>query len=218
MNPDLLDNSYYNNVNLLLLIPLLLLFFIFSINPDKTKKMFKCFFSNAYFYTYQNDTFSKLSIYQVLVFMFSSFVFTFFLVIVKYDKHVTFHYFSECFNTIIYFNIIYFSLKYIFSECLYRFSSKKVFFKQILLVESCYLVTILLFLFFVLAHAFLYLNHYDFVRHYILLLFFVLYSIRVVYLLVNNKNLLFGKVLHIILYLCTLEIIPFIYLFKSYIE
>lgn len=218
MLTELVDYSYYNKVSLVLLIPLFIVFFMCMVDLNRAKYLFRSLFSNSYFYRYPHDTTSAMSLYQILVFMFMSVVFSLFLMVLRYDNEFIYQHFFEGFRSTLYLSMGYFFTKYLLSEFLYNSSRKKSHFKQMLILETSYLTVILLVVFLLLCYAFLHLNFYEITKGNLLIVGFILYLIRGIVLIVNNKNLLSGKVLYIILYLCTLEIVPFIYLFKSYTE
>ncbi|MGY5356056.1 DUF4271 domain-containing protein [Wenyingzhuangia sp. IMCC45467] len=215
---ELIDYSYYNKVSLILLLPLVLVFFMCMVDLTRTKYLFRSLFSNNYFYKYPYDSISKITLYQVLMFLYISIVFSFFLMFLMYKREFIYQNFLEAFRNSLLISAAYFFVKYLVSEFLYNASNKKAYFKQMLVLETSYLVVVLLVVFFVLCYVFLHLNYYEWMRKSTLIIALIMYSYRLIVLISNNKNLLSGKILFIILYLCTLEIVPFIYLFKSYTE
>ncbi|WP_420896123.1 DUF4271 domain-containing protein [Wenyingzhuangia gilva] len=215
---ELVDNSYYNKLSLVLFTPLFMVFLMCMVDLTRTKLLFKSLFSNPYFYKYPHDSVSTLSLYQVLVFLYLSVVFALFLMVLLYDNEFIYQHFFEAFIHCMYLSTGYFFVKYLVSEFLYNLSNKKTYFKQTFMLETSYLVVWLLMVFLLLCYVFLHLNSFDISRNYLLIIALIAYFIRFIIIISNNKNLLSGKILYIILYLCTLEIVPFIYLFKSYTE
>ncbi|WP_169816805.1 DUF4271 domain-containing protein [Wenyingzhuangia fucanilytica] len=198
--------------------PLIIVFLMCMVDLLRTKLLFKSLFSNQYFYKYPHDSVNTLSLYQVLVFLYMSVVLALFLMFLLCDKTYIYQQFFEAFRSAFYISSSFFIVKYLVSEFLYQFSNKKLHFKQMLILETSYLTVVLLVVFLLLSCVFLHLDYYDSLRNILLIIALLTYFIRFIVLVLNNKNLLSGKVLHIILYLCTLEIVPFVYLFKSYIE
>ena len=215
---ELVDNSYYNKLSLVLLSPLFIVFFMCMVDLTRTKLLFRSLFSNQYFYKYPHDAVSTLSLYQILVFLYVSVVFALFLMFLLYDSEFIYQQFFEAFRGCVYISAGYFFIKYLVSEFLYNFSRRKSHFKQMLVLETSYLAVVLLMVFLLLCYVFLHLDIYNSSRIFVLITALILYFIRFIIIVLNNKNLLSGKILYIILYLCTLEIVPFIYLFKSYTE
>lgn len=218
MLAELVDYSYYNKVSLILLIPLLLVFLMCMVDLTRTKFLFRSLFSNSYFYRYPYDVISKISFYQILIFLLNSIGFAFFLMLLLYDGSDIYQCFFESFRFTFCLSAGYFLMKHLVSELLYNFSNKKSYFKQMYVLETSYLLVVLLTVFMLVCYVFLHLNNYEWLRNFVLIFALCMYFIRFVVLLSNNKNLLSSKILFIILYLCTLEIVPFIYLFKSYTE
>lgn len=202
----------------MLLMPLFIVFLMCMVDLTKTKLLFRSLFSNTYFYKYPYDSVGRFSLYQILNILFISVVFSFLLMVIYFNDEYVYESFLLSFNNMLIPSLIYFFLKYLISEFLYSSSNNKPWFKQMLILETSYLTVVLLLVFFVVSYLFLHLNNYENVKNYLFGFFFFMYFIRGVILVMNNKNLLSGKILYIILYLCSLEIVPFIYLFKSYIE
>lgn len=215
---ELVDNSYYNKLSLVLFASLFIVFLMCMVDLTRTKLLFRSLFSNRYFYKYPHDSVSTLSLYQVLVFLYVSVVFALFLMFLLHDNKFIYQHFYEAFRHCVYLSTGYFFVKYLLSEFLYNASNKKPHFKQMFMLETSYLSVVLLVLFLILCYVFLHLNIYNSARKFILIIALIAYFIRSVIIISNNKNLLSGKIMYIILYLCTLEIVPFIYLFKSYTE
>ena len=218
MLTELIDYSYYNKVSLVLLLPLFIVFLMCMIDLTRTKFLFRSLFSNRYFYKYPYDTVSTISFYQVIVMSYLSILFGLFLMLLLYDVEFIYQHFFDAFTTCLYISMGCFCVKYLLSEFLYNYSNRKLYFKQMFVLETSYLAVVLLVLFLPLCYVFLHLNNYHLLRNYLFILALITYIIRFILLVLNNKNLLSGKILYIILYLCTLEIVPFIYLFKSYTE
>ncbi|NIJ46075.1 hypothetical protein FHR24_002553 [Wenyingzhuangia heitensis] len=215
---EIIDFTYYTQVGIVLLIPLFFVFLMCMVDLKRTQLLFKSFFSNQYFYTYSVDNIATVSVYHFFGLGFVSTVISLFLMPLLYDNQFIFINFSLLFFKVLFFVVLYCLLKYILYEFFYFLSNKKRHSKQMFILETSYLAVVMLVLYVLLFYVFLHLNQQNNWSIILLISALVLYLIRLLALFSNNKNVLSGKLFYIILYLCTLEIFPFIYLFKGYIE
>ncbi|MGY5353015.1 DUF4271 domain-containing protein [Wenyingzhuangia sp. IMCC45533] len=210
---------YYNNVaTALLFLPILFIFFMCLLDLRRSKLFFNTFFSNKYFYAYPVDLSSFVSLYNLFVFGFISTTFSLFLMLILYSDievyTLTLNLYVKIFLMVLAYSILKFLGGKLYSY-FFRFSNLH---KQMLSLETSYLASLLMLVFPLFGYAILQLNHHNFTCNIMVLSVLFLYCFRLGKLIWNNKNLLSGQVLYIILYLCTLEIFPFIYFFKRYTE
>ncbi|NJB82317.1 DUF4271 domain-containing protein [Wenyingzhuangia aestuarii] len=215
---EIIDFTYYTQVGIVLLLPLVFVFLMCMVDLKRTKLLFRVFSSNQYFYAYSTDVVSNVSMYHVFGFGFISTLLALFLMPLLYNDVEIFTNFIPLYFGALLGSVVYGFVKYLVSEFLYQFSNKKKHCKQMLILETSYLASIFLVLYVLVFYDFLHLNHQSWFSNVLLISALVLYFIRLIALLSNNKNLMSGRLFYIILYLCTLEIFPFIYLFKGYIE
>jgi len=218
MIEKIIDFSYYTKVSVVFLFPLFFVFLMCMIDLKKTKLYFSVFTSNSYFYTYPIEVVSKISLYYIAVLGFISMILAFLLTSFLYTDLEIFEDFAGIYCQLFLFSIIYLIAKHFLLELIYVLSNKKTHHKQMLSLEISYLTSISMVVYVICFYGFLHLNHYSIWSNVLLISGLVLYSLRLLALFSNNKILISGKLLYIILYLCILEIIPFVYLFKGYID
>lgn len=214
---EALNLEYYNKVGLMLLVPLVFLFVMSRVDLKRTKLLLMVFFSNKYFYRYPVDTTPNISLFNGLGFGVNLTVLNLLLMFVFYDKQYIFNYFFTAYLKSLSIAFLYLLAKYLISEFVYFGSNRKESYKQMFILETSYLTSLLLVTFFFISYGFLHLEELDFVLKLIAFCLVTCYLIRAIVLINNNKNLLGGKLFYIILYLCTLELVPFVYLFKHYL-
>lgn len=208
---------YYNEVGLVLLLPLFFVFLMCMVDLKRTKMLFSVFFSNQYFYTYRTDVFSTSVFYRFFGFGFISSLLALFFIPFFYDGSYIYRNFIPVFLEFFLSAIMYSFIKNVFGILFNYLTIKSKVSKQMLVLETSYLASVLAMLYFIIAYVFLHLNHQEIMLKVMLISGLILYGIRLVAVLLNNKNLLSGKLFYIILYLCILEILPLIYLFKCYV-
>ncbi|MDO6736983.1 DUF4271 domain-containing protein [Wenyingzhuangia sp. 2_MG-2023] len=214
---EMIDFSYYNKIGFVLLLPLVFVFLMSRIDLRKTKRLFFVFFSNSYFYAYPVDTTPNISLFTILRFGFASTLLGLLIMLLFYDKDYLFAFFFTAYFESLGMSVLYLLIKYFVAEFVYFASNKKSYYKQMLVLETSYLTSVLMANYFVISYAFLHLKELDVVFKIMYISLLITYFMRLSGMLINNKNLLSGKLFYIILYLCTLEIFPFIYLFKRYL-
>lgn len=213
---ELRELNYNNTITVFLFLPIVFVFLMCLISLKRTKLLFNVFFSNEYFYHYAVESFFSLFNFLGILAILHSFslLITFLTCnISNFRNHLLTHYFF-CLA----FVCAYFLLKFLVGKVLSYFLLSNHKYKQMLLLETSYLASVVMLVFPVLCYVFL---HFDTTINSANFLFFsvlMLYVYRAVLLFKNNKNLLSCQMFYIILYLCLLEILPFIYFFKRYIE
>ncbi len=218
MITEIRDFSYNNMLTIVLLLPVLFVFLMCMIDLRKTKLFFNVFFSNKFFYTYTLDLRSVFSLYNLFALSFVLQVFSLIIVLLFYEKNEIFNFFLNIYAENLSYVFIYFLTKLFLGKILSYFFSDKDLGKQMLMLETSYLACVGLLVYPILAYGYLHLNVVQKTVNIALLTILFLYGLRLFMLFRNNKNLLSGQLFYIILYLCTLEIFPFIYIFKRYTE
>ncbi|WP_394329947.1 DUF4271 domain-containing protein [Ochrovirga pacifica] len=199
------------------MIPLLFLFLMSKIDLKRTKLLLMVFFSNKYFYRYPIDTTPHITVYNFLWYGVNISTLNLLLLLFLFDREQIYHEFFTCYCKALLVSFVYLLVKYLLSEVINQFRSKTTKYKQLFVLESSYFTSLLLISLFFMSFAYLHLQILPvaFIATSSCLLIF--YVLRAVLLLVNNKNLISSKLYYIILYLCTLELVPFVYLYKHYL-
>lgn len=212
------DFIYNNIVSFVLLLPIIFLSVMCMIDFKRTKYLFNTLVSNKYFYTYSLDLTATLSVYNLFVIALISQLSAFVIVFSFFNEVKIYNSFLSLYFKFFIGGFIYYILKYICGKIYSFFINVKDFHKQMFALEFSYLTSALLLVFPFVSYGFLHLNSYNIVSKIVLFVVVLFYSLRVFLLLKNNKNLLSGKLIYIILYLCILEIFPFIYFYERYTE
>jgi|GEM_PF-6971105 len=213
---ELRELNNNNTITVFLFLPIMFVFLMCLINVKRTKLLFNVFFSNEYFYYHTTKSFfSVFNFFGILSILHS---FSLLLMCLIYEvsdnrSHLLTNYFF-CLT----FVCFYFVLKFLLGKLLSYFLLKNHKHKEMLLLENSYLASVLMLVFPVLCYVFLRFNTAINSVKFLFFSVLLLYIYRAVLLFKNNKNLLSGQMFYIILYLCLLEILPFIYFFKRYIE
>ncbi|MGY6648235.1 DUF4271 domain-containing protein [Wenyingzhuangia sp. IMCC45574] len=201
----------------MLLLPLVFLFVMSRIDLKRTKLLLMVFFSNKYYYRYPVDTTATVSLYTVLLYGVNISVLNLLLVPILYQREFIFnHFFTTYFKSLLV-AFLYLLIKYLIAEFVFFFLGRKDGYKQTFVMETSYLTSVLLISFFPISYAFLHIKELGTVLNIVAFFFITCYVVRGILMLANNKNLLEGKLYYIILYLCSLELVPIVYLFKRYL-
>lgn len=207
--------TYYNHISIIFFVPLVLLFFLAIVNHRKINLLYKAFVSNKYFYDYPADQKGELNWYNFFLFLFilwmESVLFMYFFQDFFKLKQQFLGAFFYCLGIVVLYNISKYLLHYLVSH----FDKDKLVHKQMLKLETSYLVSVLM-----IVYPLVWVLFYEPIPQfvgvkYLLYLCVFLYVYRIVAMVINSKNLLSGKAYYIFLYLCALEIIPLVYTFYS---
>ncbi len=217
MNLETLNWSYYTLIGSLLFLPLLFVFLMSMIDLKKTMLFFRVLFSNKYFYKYSVDTNRKTTPFYLCVLGAMSVVLALLLSVLKYGSLEIYQNLLKIFSETIVLSVAYFFVKRVVAEMLHHLLGKNAGIKQMINLEFSYLASVFVVVYLLDVYVFLHLDKLETMVNYILITSLFLYVIRAILMFVNNKNLLSSKIIYIILYLCALEILPFIYIFKRYI-
>ncbi len=218
MNLELREGCYNNVVTIVLYLPIVFVFFMCLMDLRRSRLFFNTFFTNKYFYAYPVDVTPVFSLYYIVVLGFLIIAKTMLVMLLGYSQEIIYGSFVRVFIQVLGSVFGYCLLKILAGKLLSYFFKRITVYKQMLVLETSYLACVLLLLYPVLSYGFLHLSTVSHVFNVVLISALLLYCFRFVILVWNNKNLVSGQLLYIILYLCILEIVPFIYLFKRYTE
>lgn len=205
--------TYNNYLFLFLGLPLLITFLMSLISYKRTKLFFNVFFSNKYFYSYPSE--SPLGVFYGCSMLLILTIFSLTVTFVTSSSATLYTFLIPEYLAYLLWGSVYFILKFLLGNILAYFLNIKKIGKQMLILETSYLASVGVVIFPVLAYGFLHLNNQNFTINFLVISVLFLYCTRLLFLFKNNKNLLSGQILYIILYLCTLEIAPFIYFLNA---
>lgn len=218
MELEIRDYDYNNIVTLVLFLPIVFVFFMCLLDLRKSKLFFNTFFSNKYFYSYPVDLTNFVSLYSSFILVFISLVTTIFLLLITKNSNEIYTGILDFYPNIFLVVLVYSFFKIMGGKFLSYLFKIKDLHKQMLVLETSYLASVMLLSYPVFGYSLLQLNSFKSLYNVVLLSVLFLYCFRIGMLMWNNKNLVSGQILYIILYLCTLEILPFIYFIKRYTE
>lgn len=199
-----------NWVTLLLLLLLVGVFVLKTINPVRLKQNAFAFFNISLISNNDKSGLSFFNPFQVIIFIFSSLVFSLF--VFQYKMYVfpktdnKFIVFVGVFGTVLSYLLTKRVLEYVLT--LLFLIKKGVNFYMISKINSLNSVSFLLYIALVIS---VYTNIN---QVYIIYFAIILFVIRFVILLIRNKKLIFSKLFYFFLYLCAFEIAPLFVLYK----
>ena len=199
-----------NWITILLVLLLACIFLLKGVNANRLKGSLSSLINNSFIETEIEDNSSFFNLFQSIIFVFSMLVLSLFLF-----KIMLFYFGENAHNLFSYFKILsvvfsYFTIKwlleFLFSH-LFKINKQVKFF---LVSKHNYLYSISFFLLIAVV-----LVEYSQLNTSFLVYFsIVLFSIRFLFHVINNKKLVFSKLFYFILYLCAFEIAPLFILFK----
>jgi hypothetical protein len=208
---QVLDRILFSNnwFTLLFVFVLLLLVALKRLNQQKLYGYFTAFFTKGFIVKRTEDQESFFTVFNVILFFFSSFVYAVVLsYFCQYFRGTTFSFsffikaFFAVFSYLFVFLLLDISLAKLFeiqNETRYLFSSK---------ITYLHSTSLLLFPIVVLA------NYSTVSVLFLFGVFIALFSLTTLLLFLNNKNLIINKLFYFILYLCALEIAPLLIFYK----
>jgi len=181
----------------------------------RTALLFSLFFKRNYFYNHKPRTVLFNSSFFLLKHVLLTLGFTLFFSVLIHSKTQVFYNTVQVFYSTLLYVGLYFLSKRLLAIVFYRFVKYKAALKEIEVVTTSYLVSVMLVLYPIISYALYHINSLENVQIVMGFLGSLLLLIRAFIMLVNNKNLMSGQLLYFILYLCTLEIIPFMYIISA---
>ena len=196
-------------------IPMLLIFILNKIDTKRIRLLLTVLFDKKYFYQYKPSTLLLGSIFYVLNFMLICCITTLFFwrLVYRSDQIYT----TPLSTLAVSFCCVFvcFVVKRLVNYLIYASSQDKDTVKRIEVVESSYLVSVLVVGYPFVVYDLLHL-HFNIEGVFLsMVIGCLLWGLRFVLILIHNKNLMSGKWLYFILYLCTLEILPFIVIINT---
>ena len=197
-------------VTLIFVFALLLLFLLKNRNPSALKGYVMAFFLKGFVEKKTMEKFLFFSSFNLLIFIFSTFIFSFFLLLISNlffnNIALDFFVFVKLFSGVtLYFSVLFF-IEYLIASVFEIQSSLRYF----LLGKLSYFYTTSLWLFPALIVSY-YSSHNNF---FLLTFFLLVFLLSIWHMVTNNKNLIVNKLFYFILYLCALKIAPLFFLFK----
>lgn len=188
--------------------------------PRKFLSLCSCFFSKSFFTDYSNELTATFSLFKGALFLVQNLIFSIFFYtsyrLIYPDTSVNeISLFFQIFGGVSVFLILKYSIGLVVAK-IFQFSG---FFMSVHALKFSYLKVIS----FVLLPLLLYQNYAlseneQFVGVVVAVLFALLLLIKVILIVVKNNNVIIERLFYFIVYLCTLEIVPLILVYKLVVD
>ena len=204
---ELLSNNW---VTLLFVFSLILMFLLKLFNAEKTKGYALSIFNKGFIEIKSQEKKATFSLFETafVVFSFLSLSLTLYFLLIHYPKNVQYNFLE--YTKISSYVLIYMLGRVFLESVLMKLLAIKELLGYFFLYKRSYLYSISIGLFFLNVFYFYGLRSINLLLSGVILLF----AIRFVLILANNKNLIIKELFYFILYICSFEIAPLLILFK----
>ena len=200
-------NDYW--LTLVFILVLLLLALLKSLNQNKLSSYFKAFFLKGFVQKRTEENESFFSLFNLILFFLSSILYTLVIIVIG-SKFANFPFDLMFFIKVFGCTLLYLSAFFIVDKALIQLLELQHNLGNIFSAKISYLYNSALLLFPVLV-----VNYYsEFSYSVLFFIFAFLFFLSALLIVINNKNLIINKLFYFILYLCALEIAPFLIIYK----
>ncbi len=208
-----------NWVTLLFVLVFILITMVKILYPKRLNALLGCAFSKNYFLDYANELKETFSLFNALLFCVQNLITGFFLFLVLNKLEL----FKEVDDRLLFCQLtlgvtIYFAFQYLMNRLLGALFQLSSLFTSVYILKFSYFKVVLICL-----TPFLLVNYYGFANSdwaygVTVVVAILLLAIRWFLIVKNNNKLIIGKLFYFILYLCTLEIVPLLVLYKIMVK
>lgn len=203
--------EYHNWVTCILLLPIFIVSVLCFIDLKKAILLYNVTISKIYFYRHKpiNAIFTS-SFYLIKTLLLVVLLTFVFWVSYHHPQQIFSHPVETFFKTLFWVGV-YYTIKVVLIHLSRSFINNEISIKEIKVIEESYLVSVLSFLYLEVVYLLLHLKELESSVGLLVYSGVILFFLRAFTMVVNNKNLMSGQLLYFILYLCILELFPFIY-------